>query len=146
MTENFPSQVAVVGLGYVGLPLAAAFSRVLPTIGFDINEDRITELRNGFDRNREVDKDVLARSPLDLTCNASHLGRASFIVVAVPTPINKAKRPDLTPLIEASRLVGKHLKRKTTVVYESTIYPGCTEEVCIPVLEQESGLKSGLDF
>jgi UDP-N-acetyl-D-galactosamine dehydrogenase len=126
MTENLPSQVAVVGLGYVGLPLATALSRALPTIGLDINQDRITELRNGFDRNREIDKDVLARSPLELTCNGSHLQRASFIIVAVPTPINKAKRPDLTPLIEASRLVGKNLQAETTVVYDSTVYPGCT--------------------
>lgn len=146
MTTNLPSQIAVVGLGYVGLPLATAFSRVLPTIGFDINEDRIAELRNGSDRNGEVDKLNLRAPSLDLTADPSQLRRASLIIVAVPTPVDKAKRPDLSPLIEASRLVGKNLAPDSIVVYESTVYPGCTEEVCVPVLERESGLKSGVDF
>jgi UDP-N-acetyl-D-glucosamine/UDP-N-acetyl-D-galactosamine dehydrogenase len=146
MTENLPAQIAVVGLGYVGLPLATAFSRVLPTIGFDINQDRIAELRNGADRNGEIDPANLRAPSLELTSEPSELRRASLIIVAVPTPVDKAKSPDLSPLIEASRLVGKNLTLNTVVVYESTVYPGCTEEFCIPVLERESGLKSGVDF
>jgi UDP-N-acetyl-D-galactosamine dehydrogenase len=146
MTTSFPSSVAVIGLGYVGLPLATAFSKVLPTIGFDINPDRIAELQNGSDRNGEIDQANLRVPSLELTSEPSQLQRASLIIVAVPTPVDKAKSPDLSPLIEASRLVGKHLTPNTVVVYESTVYPGCTEEVCIPVLERESGLKSGVNF
>jgi UDP-N-acetyl-D-galactosamine dehydrogenase len=126
MTENLPSKIAVVGLGYVGLPLAAAFSKVLPTIGFDINQDRVAELRNGADRNGEVENGELRSSSLELTSDPSYLQCASLIIVAVPTPVDKAKNPDLSPLIEASRLVGKHLRPNTIVVYESTVYPGCT--------------------
>src|SRR5205809_2355656 len=127
MTENLPSQIAVVGLGYVGLPLATAFSKVMPTIGFDINPDRISELRNASDRNGEVKNADLRSSSLALTSDPSALRRASLIIVAVPTPVDKAKSPDLSPLIEASRLVGKNLTANTVVVYESTGYPGCTE-------------------
>ena len=141
MIASLPSKVAVVGLGYVGLPLATAFSKVLPTIGFDINPDRIAELRNGLDRNGEIDKASLGASPLELTFEPSQLRRASLIIVAVPTPVDKAKRPDLSPLIHASRLIGKNLTAGTIVVYESTVYPGCTEEVCIPVLESESKVR-----
>src|SRR5262245_30395925 len=139
MTTNFPSCIAVIGLGYVGLPLATAFSKVLPTIGFDINPDRIAELRSGSDRNGEMDTASLGASPLELTFEPSHLRSASMIVVAVPTPVDKAKRPDLSPLLHASRLIGKNLTAGTIVVYESTVYPGCTEEICIPALERESG-------
>ena len=146
MTENLPSQLAVVGLGYVGLPLAAAFSRVLPTIGFDINKNRIGELQRGSDRNGEIGQASLRAASLELTSDPCQLRRASFVIVAVPTPVDRARQPDLLPLIEASRMVGKNLSRGTTVVYESTVYPGCTEEVCIPVLERESGLKPGVDF
>jgi UDP-N-acetyl-D-galactosamine dehydrogenase len=146
MTENLPSKIAVVGLGYVGLPLAAAFSKVLPTIGFDINQDRVAELRNGADRNGEVENGELRSSSLELTSDPSYLQCASLIIVAVPTPVDKAKNPDLSPLIEASRLVGKHLRPNTIVVYESTVYPGCTEAVCVPILERESGLRAGVDF
>jgi UDP-N-acetyl-D-galactosamine dehydrogenase len=145
-TENLPSQLAVVGLGYVGLPLATAFSKCLPTIGFDINPDRIAELQNGSDRNGEVEQASLRAPSLELTSDPLQLRRASFVIIAVPTPIDKAKQPDLLPLIEASRTVGKNLSCGTTVVYESTVYPGCTEEICIPVLEHESGFKAGTDF
>jgi UDP-N-acetyl-D-glucosamine/UDP-N-acetyl-D-galactosamine dehydrogenase len=146
MTTTFPSSIAVIGLGYVGLPLATAFSRVKPTIGFDINPDRIAELRNGSDRNGELDQASLGASSLELTSDPSCLRRASLIIVAVPTPVDKAKRPDLSPLVNASRMIGKNLSAGTIVVYESTVYPGCTEEVCIPVLERESGLRAGHDF
>src|SRR5712692_3630384 len=146
MIRTLPSCVAVVGLGYVGLPLASAFGRVIPTVGFDINRDRIHELRNGSDHNGEVQQADLRVPYLELTDDPSGLRRASVIIVAVPTPVDRAKRPDLSHLIEASRLVGQHLVPGTVVVYESTVYPGCTEEVCVPVLERESGLKAGPDF
>lgn len=146
MTVDWPSQIAVVGLGYVGLPLATAFGKVVPTIGFDVDPDRIAELQNGSDRNGEIDEQRLRLPYLELTSEPSQLRRASFVIVAVPTPIDRAKQPDLSPLIGASQLVGRNLTRGTTVVYESTVYPGCTEEVCVPILESESGLEAGNDF
>jgi UDP-N-acetyl-D-galactosamine dehydrogenase len=146
MTTSFPSSVAVMGLGYVGLPLATAFCKVMPTIGFDINPDRIAELRNGSDRNGEMDTASLGGASFELTFEPSHLRRASLIIVAVPTPVDKAKRPDLSPLLHATRLIGKNLTAGTIVVYESTVYPGCTEEICIPALERESGLRAGRVF
>jgi UDP-N-acetyl-D-galactosamine dehydrogenase len=146
MTMSVPRQVAVMGLGYVGLPLAAAFSRVLPTLGFDISTNRIAELKDGVDRNGEMTTADLAAAPIELTSDPAQLKRAELIIVAVPTPVDKAKRPDLTPLVEASRLIGKHLGRGTIVVYDSTVYPGCTEEICVPILERESKLQCGSDF
>ena len=146
MSTNFPSTIAVVGLGYVGLPLTVAFSKVLPTIGFDISEQRVRELRKGIDRNGEVSKADLRQPLMELTSDAALLKRAAVVIVAVPTPVDKAKRPDLSHLISASRLVARNIARGTIVVYESTVYPGCTEEVCIPALEAESGLKVGRDF
>jgi UDP-N-acetyl-D-galactosamine dehydrogenase len=146
MTENLPSQLAVVGLGYVGLPLATAFSRVLPTIGFDINQERIIELKKGVDRNGEMTEADLTAAPLEMTSDPAQLKRAGLIIVAVPTPVDRAKQPDLAPLVGASRLIGKNLARGTIVVYESTVYPGCTEEICVPILERESKLQYGSDF
>ena len=146
MNEGRPRQLAVVGLGYVGLPLAVAFARHLPTIGFDKDQKRVEELRRGYDRNREVPPEALKTPNLRLTTESVTLREADFIIVAVPTPVDRAKRPDLSHLMEACRLVGQNLRRGTTVVYESTVYPGCTEEVCIPILERESGLKAGVDF
>lgn len=147
MSEGrMPKKLAVVGLGYVGLPLAAAFSRHLPTIGFDLNPTRIEDLRRGHDRNGEVPPEAFRSGNLHLTNDPEALREADFIVVAVPTPVDKAKRPDLSYLEGASRLVGRYLQRGAVVVYESTVYPGCTEEVCIPILEGESGLRAGVDF
>lgn len=146
MKTNLPRCVAVVGLGYVGLPLASAFGKVVSTIGFDINEQRVRELRKGTDRNGEVSKTDLREPLLELSSDPSLLQRAAVIIIAVPTPVDKAKRPDLSHLIDASRLVAQNLGRGATVVYESTVYPGCTEEICVPVLEAESGLKAGRDF
>jgi UDP-N-acetyl-D-galactosamine dehydrogenase len=130
----------------VGLPLAAAFGKVISTIGFDIDENRVRELRKGVDRNGEVCRTELQRESLELTGDAAALRRSSFIIIAVPTPVDRAKRPDLSCIVEASRLVAKNLSRGAVVVYESTVYPGCTEEICLPVLERESGLKAGRDF
>ncbi len=130
----------------MGLPLAAAFARRLPTIGFEIDTGRIQELRRGYDRNAQVGQEALRAPHLQLTSDESSLRRAACIIIAVPTPVDRAKRPDLSLLEKASRLVGRQLSAGVVVVYESTVYPGCTEEFCIPILERESGLKAGRDF
>jgi UDP-N-acetyl-D-glucosamine/UDP-N-acetyl-D-galactosamine dehydrogenase len=140
-------RIAVVGLGYVGMPVAAAFSRSgAGVVAFDINSSRIRELRSGYDRTKELTSADLARKELYLTDNPDDLRAADFFIITVPTPIDDAHRPDLRVLLCASRTVGKRLKRGDIVVYESTVYPGATEEECIPVLEQSSGLASGKDF
>jgi UDP-N-acetyl-D-galactosamine dehydrogenase len=140
-------KLAVIGLGYVGLPVAAAFGRQgTPVIGFDIDAARISELKAGHDRTREVDPHDLGRAALHFTCDAAELARADFFIVTVPTPIDQARRPDLTALLGASKTVGRSLKKGDIVVYESTVYPGATEEDCVPVLEQASGLSAGRDF
>jgi len=138
--------VSVVGLGYVGLPVAVSLAEKSPVIAFDISEYRISELRAGRDHTGEVDADDLVRPGLILTTDPEDLRKADFHIVTVPTPVDSANRPDLTPLIAASRSVGRRLKRGDIVVYESTVYPGATEMECVPVLEAESGLKFGTDF
>ncbi|MFM7328267.1 MAG: nucleotide sugar dehydrogenase, partial [Bacteroidota bacterium] len=139
--------VGVIGLGYVGLPLAVEFGKVMPVIGFDINEQRINELKEGHDRTLEVTSDEL-RSSAGLTYSSSReeLKKANVFIITVPTPVDDSKSPDLSPLRGASKTVGAVLKRGDIVIYESTVYPGCTEEVCVPVLEKESGLKFNVDF
>jgi UDP-N-acetyl-D-galactosamine dehydrogenase len=139
-------RVAVVGLGYVGLPIAVAFGKHRPTIGFDINKAKIDELHKGFDRTGEVSPGDLKSSQVMYTADPAALKNADFIIVAVPTPIDEALQPDLKALRVSSELIGKHLSRGTIVVYESTVYPGVTEEVCVPILEKTSGLKAGTDF
>ena len=139
--------VAVVGLGYVGLPLAVEFGKVYPTIGFDRLQSRIAELAGAHDRTGELSADeIRASSRLQLTDDAARLGEANFIVVAVPTPVDDARKPDFGPLISASETVGRHMKRGAIVIYESTVYPGATEEVCIPVLEKHSQMGWRTDF
>jgi UDP-N-acetyl-D-galactosamine dehydrogenase len=138
--------IAVVGLGYVGLPVAVAFGRKFPTIGFDVQERRIAELKAGHDRNDEVGDDELKASQVTFSSDPAQLRRANFFVVAVPTPVDASNRPDLTPLVRASETVGGALKAGDVVVYESTVYPGATEEDCLPVLERVSGLRGGVDF
>jgi UDP-N-acetyl-D-glucosamine/UDP-N-acetyl-D-galactosamine dehydrogenase len=140
-------KLAVIGLGYVGLPVAVAFARQgTPVIGFDVDADRIAELKTGRDRTREVETYDLAHPTLRLTSDAADIAAADFIIVTVPTPIDKARRPDLSALIAASQTVGRTLKKGDIVVYESTVYPGATEEDCVPVLERASGLTAGRDF
>lgn len=139
-------KIAVVGLGYVGLPVAVAFGKKNSVIGFDINPTRIKELKENHDRTNEVTTEDLKVSDVEFTDSIDTLSQADFIIVAVPTPINKHNQPDLTPLISASKTVGKALKKGTIVVFESTVYPGATEEECVPVLEENSGLKAGEDF
>jgi UDP-N-acetyl-D-glucosamine/UDP-N-acetyl-D-galactosamine dehydrogenase len=143
--QQVPPKVGVIGLGYVGLPVAAAFAKHYPVIGYDINSKRIEELLQGYDRNHEVPSDALQNPNLTFTADLEKLREANFFIVTVPTPIDIYKVPDLTPLRKASEALAQILKKGDTVVYESTVYPGCTEEVCIPILEQ-SGLKAGEDF
>ena len=138
--------VSVIGLGYVGLPVAVAFGRTQKTIGFDINSVRIEELKSGFDRTGEVEAEELKAADILYTDSIEDLKKADFHIVAVPTPLDDARQPDLTPMLKASETVGRALKIGDIVVYESTVYPGVTEEECVPVLERVSGLKCGEDF
>ena len=139
--------VSVIGLGYVGLPVAVAFAKAgVAVVGFDINEARIAELRSGRDQTGEVDAEELAAVSIDFTSDPAMLAKANFHIVTVPTPVTEQRQPDLSPLVAASRTVGRALKAGDIVVYESTVYPGATEEDCIPVLEAESGLAFGKDF
>ena len=139
--------LAVIGLGYVGLPLAVEFGKLRPVIGFDINPARVLELQSGQDHTLECSTDELqAASHLRYSCNVEDLKRAKVFIVTVPTPVDQANRPDMTPLVKASQTVGLALKAGDIVIYESTVYPGATEEVCVPVLEKFSGLKFNPDF
>jgi UDP-N-acetyl-D-galactosamine dehydrogenase len=142
-----PKKIAIVGLGYVGLPLAVEFGKQFDTLGFDINTQRIAELRSGKDRTLETTSEELALATrLQFSTDAGALANCDVFIVTVPTPIDKANRPDLTPLVKASETVGKVLKSGDIVIYESTVYPGATEEVCVPVLEKFSGKKFNVDF
>ena len=140
-------KIAVIGLGYVGLPLAVEFGKQLPVVGFDIQQKRIQELQSGQDHTLEVSPEELKQATqLTYSAHLDDLRSCNFFIVTVPTPIDEFKQPDLTPLIKASTSIGKVLKKGDVVVYESTVYPGATEEACIPVLEQVSGLKFNQDF
>lgn len=140
-------KIALIGLGYVGLPLAVEFGKVRPVLGFDINDTRIAELRAGTDSTLEVtSEDLAAATQLEYSSDRSKLSDCSIFIITVPTPIDIANRPNLTPIINASEMVGKAIKAGAIVIYESTVYPGCTEEVCVPILERESGLKFNQDF
>lgn len=144
---NDLKQIAIIGLGYVGLPLAVEFGKVRPVIGFDINARRVKELQGGQDHTLECSTQELAEAKhLHYSCNAQDLQQVQIFIVTVPTPVDQANRPDMTPLIKASETVGKVLKAGDIVIYESTVYPGATEEVCVPVLENFSGLKFNRDF
>ena len=147
MSISNKPKIAIIGLGYVGLPLAVEFGKKFKTIGFDINSNRIDELRQGIDKTLEVDKEeLLSASNLTFSSNIADLNDANVYVVTVPTPVDEHKRPDLTPLIRASTMLGKVVSKGDVVVYESTVYPGATEEDCIPLIEKESGLKYNVDF
>ncbi|MCZ2487149.1 nucleotide sugar dehydrogenase [Aquirufa antheringensis] len=141
------TRIAIIGLGYVGFPLAVEFGRNIPTLGFDIDTSRIAELNTGFDRTQEVTAEQLKESvSLTFSSNAADLSTCNTFIVTVPTPIDHFKKPDLSPLLKASEMIGKALKKGDLVIYESTVYPGCTEEDCVPVLEKFSGLKFNVDF
>lgn len=140
-------KIAVIGLGYVGLPLAVEFGKKYPVLGFDINEERVKELSVGYDKTRESSaEDIQSAGYLSFSCDEEELLDCNVYIVTVPTPINQFKAPDLTPLLRASAMIGKVLKQEDVVIYESTVYPGCTEEDCVPVLEKQSGLKFNVDF
>jgi UDP-N-acetyl-D-galactosamine dehydrogenase len=146
MTRPNP-HIAIIGLGYVGLPLAVEFGKILPVLGFDIKQSRIDELRSGHDSTREVEPgDLAAAAQLSYTANPDDLKSCNVFMVTVPTPVDQANRPDLTPLVKASETVGKVMPKGAIVIYESTVYPGATEEVCVPILEKYSGLKFNQDF
>jgi UDP-N-acetyl-D-galactosamine dehydrogenase len=141
------TKIAVIGLGYVGLPLAVEFGKKYSTIGFDIDSARIRELRLGRDSTLESSaRELASAGKLKFTADPGKLSGCGVFVVTVPTPIDRYKRPDLTPLLSASRTIGKILQKGAVVIYESTVYPGCTEEICVPVLERVSGLRFNRDF
>lgn len=140
-------KIGIIGLGYVGLPLAVEFGKKYPTLGFDINEDRIADLQQGIDQTKESSsEDIKASKQLQFSSNQEELKSCQIYIVTVPTPIDQFKAPDLRPLLKASAMIGKVLKKGDIVIYESTVYPGCTEEDCVPVLEKESGLVFNKDF
>ncbi|GIV34593.1 MAG: UDP-N-acetyl-D-galactosamine dehydrogenase [Chitinophagales bacterium] len=140
------AKLAVIGLGYVGLPIALEFARKIPVIGFDINEERIKMMKKGIDPSNELTAEDFKGTNIHFTSKVNDLKKARFYIVAVPTPVDIHKVPDLKPVLSASRSIGQALKKGDYVVYESTVYPGCTEEDCLPILEQLSGLKVGKDF
>jgi UDP-N-acetyl-D-galactosamine dehydrogenase len=144
--KNKEEKISVIGLGYVGLPLAVSFARVVDVIGFDIAEDKVKGYVKGIDVTKEVGNETLRETTISFTSNEEDLRKAKFHIVAVPTPINNDKTPNLNPVIGASKTVGKNLTKGSIVVYESTVYPGVTEDICVPILEQESGLQYGKDF
>jgi UDP-N-acetyl-D-galactosamine dehydrogenase len=147
MTSLKEKKIAIIGLGYVGLPLAVEFGKKFNVIGFDINNDRIAELKKGIDKTMESSEfEILSSNYLQFTSDINYLKDSNIYIVTVPTPIDKYNNPDLEPLIKASRMIGEILKKEDIVIYESTVYPGCTEEVCVPVLENTSGLKFNTDF
>jgi UDP-N-acetyl-D-galactosamine dehydrogenase len=139
-------KIAVVGLGYVGLPIAVHFGKKGKVTGFDINAERIEELKKGHDRNRDLSKAEFEGIQTEFTADTAKLRASDFLIVAVPTPVDGANRPDFTPLRKASATVGQNLSKGSIVIFESTVYPGATEEICVPILERESGLKCGVDF
>ncbi|MCR5627043.1 MAG: nucleotide sugar dehydrogenase [Lachnospiraceae bacterium] len=139
-------KLSLVGLGYVGMPIAVAFSKHVGVIGFDINEAKIEQYKNGFDPTNEIGNEEIKSCSVDFTADPSRLQEAKFHIVAVPTPVRDDHTPDLSPVASASHILGKNLTKGSIVVYESTVYPGVTEEICVPILEEESGLKCGKDF
>lgn len=143
---NREEKIALIGLGYVGMPIAVAFSKKVNVIGFDVNKEKIELYKKGIDPTKEVGDEVISGSTVEFTCDETKLREALFHIVAVPTPVNEDHSPNLTPVENASHVVGRNLKKGSVVVYESTVYPGVTEDVCVPILEAESGLKCGVDF
>ena len=143
---NGKEKIALVGLGYVGIPIAIAFAKKVQVIGYDLNAEKIELYKNGFDPTHEIGSEGIKNTTVEFTADEKKLKETRFIIVAVPTPVNTDHTPDLTPVLGASEIVGRNLSKGSIVVYESTVYPGCTEDVCIPILERVSGLKCGSDF
>lgn len=144
--KNYEEKIALVGLGYVGMPIAVAFAKKVEVIGFDVNAAKIELYKSGIDPTHEVGNEAIKKTTVCFTSDEKELQKAKFLIVAVPTPVNQDKTPDLAPVVGASELVGRNLTPGSIVVYESTVYPGVTEDICVPILEQESGLKCGVDF
>lgn len=140
------NKLSLVGLGYVGMPIAVAFAKKVKVIGFDLNSEKIKLYKSGIDPTNEVGNEVIKSTTVDFTDNENRLREAKFHIVAVPTPVNQDKTPDLTPVESASKILGRNLSKGSIVVFESTVYPGVTEDICVPILEKESGLKCGTDF
>lgn len=143
---NRQEKISLIGLGYVGMPIAVAFAKKVDVIGFDLNKQKIELYKSGVDPTCEVGDDAIKNTSVIFTADEADLQKAKFHIVAVPTPVNQDKTPDLTPVIGASEIVGRNLTKGSIVVYESTVYPGVTEDICVPILEKESGLKYGTDF
>ena len=143
---NREEKISLIGLGYVGMPIAVAFAKKADVIGFDLNEKKIELYKSGIDPTNEVGDDGIKQTSVDFTSDETRLKEAKFHIVAVPTPINVDKTPDISPVEGASTIVGRNLTAGSIIVYESTVYPGVTEDICIPILEKESGLKCGVDF
>ena len=144
---NRTESLSLVGLGYVGMPIAVAFAkRGIDVIGFDLNKAKIDLYKSGVDPTKEVGDEAIKKTTVHFTSDEKDLQKAKFHIVAVPTPVNTDHTPDLTPVIGASEIVGRNLTKGSYVVFESTVYPGCTEDVCVPILERESGLKCGVDL
>lgn len=143
---NGEEKLSLVGLGYVGMPIAVAFARKIKVIGFDLNEKKIELYKSGIDPTNEVGGEVIRKTTVEFTADPSKLKEAKFHIVAVPTPVNDDHTPDLTPVEGASRILGQNLTKGSVIVFESTVYPGVTEDICVPILEKESGLKCGVDF
>lgn len=139
-------KLSLVGLGYVGMPIAVAFAKKIDVVGFDLNSAKIDLYKSGIDPTREVGDEVIKATTVDFTADETKLKEAKFHIVAVPTPVNNDHTPDLAPVEGASQILGRNLTKGSIVVFESTVYPGVTEEVCVPILERESGLKCGVDF
>lgn len=144
--SNKEEYISLIGLGYVGMPIAVAFAKKAKVIGFDLNKQKIEQYKSGIDPTNEVGNNVIKNTTVIFTSDESDLKKAKFHIVAVPTPVNQDHTPDLSPVIGASSILGRNLTRGSIIVYESTVYPGVTEDVCIPILEKESGLKHGVDF
>ena len=143
---NGEETISLIGLGYVGMPIAVAFSKKVKVIGFDLNAAKIELYKKGIDPTKEVGDEAIKNCKVEFTSDEMQLRKAKFHIIAVPTPVNQDKTPDLTPVVNASRILGRNLVKGSIVVYESTVYPGVTEEICIPILEKESGLNCGIDF
>ena len=143
---NREAKIALIGLGYVGMPIAVGFAKKAEVIGYDCNAMKIQQYQRGIDPTKEVGDEVIRKTTVQFTSDETRLREAQFYIVAVPTPVNDDHTPDLTPVKSASRTVGRNLTKGSIVVYESTVYPGVTEEICVPILEKESGMKCGVDF
>ena len=143
---NKEEKISLVGLGYVGMPIAVAFARKVNVVGYDLNTAKIDLYKNGIDPTNEVGDEVIKNTTVEFTSDETKLKEAKFHIVAVPTPVNDDHTPDLSPVEGASRILGRNLTKGSIVVFESTVYPGVTEDICVPILEKESGLKCGVDF